>query len=161
MVDFYVKNEAGEVVKASDQQIEELFKEKSEKIVAKKLSSERERYRAKIDEELRKEVTDQIKADTRKELETEFEAKYQSQLTEAESKSKELDAKLRRKTIAAEYGFKPEAEDFLGNGTDDEMRAKADILKNSFDNKQSSPNLLDKETSEASTGCVRICSTDS
>ena len=69
-----------------------------------------------------------IKVEAKAELETE----YKEKLEASESKARQLDVKLRRKTIAAEYGFKPEAEEFLGEGSDEDMRAKADTLKTSF-----------------------------
>jgi ATP-dependent protease HslVU (ClpYQ) ATPase subunit len=160
-VDFYVKNDSGEYSKATEQQIEELFKEKSEKIVSAKLKTRREKMRAEMEEELRNELSekvkaeigDSIKAETRKEVETE----YQKKLSESESKAKKLDIELRRKTIAAEYGFKVDAEQFLGDGTDDEMRAKADALKDSFAPSQSSNQGIEKKTSEPeTTGCVTL-----
>lgn len=150
MVNFYVKNEDGDYVKPTDDQIDELFKEKSAKIISKKLEGEREKYRAEIDAELRKEVTDSIKAEAIKELET----KYQTRLTKAEADNKALDIKLRRKMIAAEYGFKPETEEFLGDGDDDSMRAKADKLKDSFASNQQAAKKLEKQSTDSNSGSI-------
>lgn len=156
-MNFYVKNEDGEFVEPNETQIEEFFKKKSDSIIAKKigkkLKEEREKLRAELDEQLRQEVGESIKAEARKELETE----YQTKIQEAESNAKDLDIKLRRKTIAAEYGFSPDAEQFLGDGSDEDMRTKADTLKNSFGNNGAASKPMDKKTGEpVSTGCVTL-----
>lgn len=131
MAEFYKLNEAGDYIDA-DSDVEELFKQKSEKIVASKLKGAREKEEAKIREEIeadvRKNAAEQIKAETKAELEEQFNKK----LSESEKQNRELDVRLRRKTIAAEYGFDPSAEQFLGDGDDDDMRAKADTLKSAF-----------------------------
>ena len=44
----------------------------------------------------------------------------------------ELENKLLRRDILSEYGLKPDAEEFLGDGTAEEMRARADKLKGGF-----------------------------
>lgn len=154
-MNFYVKNDAGEFVEPSEFQLEELFKSKSEKIISKKISKEREKFRAEIDAELRKEVGETIKSDIRKELE----AEYQTKVQESEAKVQKLDAQLRRKTIAIEYGFKPEAEEFLGEGTDDDMHAKADALKNSFiqSDQPVAGSMNKSDTEPISTGSVTLC----
>ena len=144
MAEFYIKNEAGEFIEADDK-VDERFREKSDKIVSERLNKLREKEISKVRDEVEKEVrektTETIKTEVRGEVEKEFQAK----LDEAQAKNKELETKFRRKSIAAEYGFKPETEEFLGNGTEDEMRKKADTLKNSFasDGKFNAP---DKET---------------
>jgi len=156
VVNFYVKNDSDTYTEATEDQINELFKERSDKIVSSKLKSRQEKIRAEVEAELRGKMSDTIKDEVRKELEVEYEAK----LEKSESKAQELDIKLRRKAIAAEYGFKPEAEKFLGSGTDEEMRAEADTLKNSFKNTHmSSDGKIEKQTDEpANTGCVALCS---
>ncbi len=162
-MNFYVKNDSGEYSVATEAQIDELFKEKSDKIVSAKLKTRQEKISAEIEaklrgelsEKLKSELSDTIKTETRKELE----AEYQSKLSKSESKAKELDIKLRRKAIAAEYGFKTNVEDFLGDGTDEEMRAKADALKEGFGTNDSPSEFgLDKQTSAPSkSGCVTLC----
>lgn len=127
MTTFYKQNDNGEYVEA-DKDVEELFKQKSGDIVSSKLGKAKEKIRAEIEDEVRESALETLKGETRKELEEE----YKSKLEASESKAKQFETQLRRKTIAAEYGFKPEAEQFLGDGDDDEMRAKADILKTSF-----------------------------
>jgi flagellar hook-basal body complex protein FliE len=131
MATFYKQNEAGEYVEA-DTDVDELFRSKSDEIIRKKLGKAREtataEIRAEIEEDVRKNAIETLKAEAKAEIETE----YRDKLTASEQKVHELDAALRRKTIAAEYGFKPEAEQFLGDGSEDDMRAKADTLKNSF-----------------------------
>ena len=127
MTTFYKQNENGEYVEA-DQDVESLFHERSDKIVSHKIKTAKEKLRAEIEDEVRKDALETIKGEVTAELET----GYKEKLEASESRARQLDIKLRRKTIAAEYGFKPEAEEFLGDGSDDEMRAKADTLKTSF-----------------------------
>lgn len=127
MATFYKKTDSGEYVEA-DSDVDELFRQKSSDIVSAKLTKAKEKIRDEIEDEVRKTALETIKSEARQELE----AEYKPKLEESESKVRQLDIKLRRKTIAAEYGFKPEAEEFLGDGDDDAMRAKADTLKNSF-----------------------------
>lgn len=140
---FFLKNESGEFVEATDSDYEEAFRERSEKIIAKKLPSSLEKALAEerpaFVEKIRKEEASKI----REEVENEFKPK----LDEAEKKAGNLETQLRRKTIAAEYGFKPETEEFLGNGSEEEMRAKADTLKNSFASAQTG-NFPDKQPGE-------------
>lgn len=127
MTTFYKQTEAGEYVDA-DQDVEDLFQQRSDKIVSHKIRNAKERLREEIEDELRANATETIKNEAREELE----ALYKEKLESSESKARLLDIKLRRKTIAAEYGFKPETEEFLGEGSDEDMRAKADTLKTSF-----------------------------
>lgn len=144
---FYTKDDSGEYAEATDSQIEELFQARSEKIIAKKLAiareKELERIRPELEEQIRKDYYPKLEEEAKEKAKAELEPK----LHEAENRANELDVALRRKTIAAEYGFKPEAEQFLGNGTDDEMRSKADTLKNSFA-VQGMPNAPDKQSTE-------------
>lgn len=143
---FYTKDDSGEYTEATDGQIEELFRSRSDKIVAKKLAAARE----KAMEELRPELEEQIRKDFIPKLEEEAQKKateeWQGKLDEANKRADGLDVALRRKTIAAEYGFKPEAEQFLGDGSDDDMRAKADALKSSFN--QPEAKYPDKQSTE-------------
>lgn len=129
---FYTKDDSGGYVEATDSQVEELFQARSEKIIAKKLAIARERQkeeiRPEIEEEIRKEFAPKLEAEAQEKAE----GKFKAQLDEANNRVNQLDVALRRKTIAAEYGFKPETEQFLGDGTEEDMRAKADTLKNSF-----------------------------
>lgn len=127
MATFYKKNDNGEFVEA-DEDVDSLFRQKSGDIVSAKLSKAKEKIRAEIEDEVRASASETLKSEARAELENEYKAK----LEESEAKANKLDIQLRRKTIAAEYGFKPEAEQFLGDGSDDDMRAKADTLKESF-----------------------------
>lgn len=127
MTTFYKKTDDGEFVEAN-KDVDELFREKSFGIVAEKLKKEKEKFRAEIEDEVRSKAIETIKGEAKQELE----AEYKEKLDSLEAKNKSLDTALRRKTIAAEYGFKPETEQFLGDGDDESMRAKADTLKTSF-----------------------------
>ena len=127
MATFYKQNEDGEYIEA-DKDVDELFRQKSSDIVSSKLSKAKEKLREEIEDEVRASALDTIKGEAKQELEAEYKEKFDA----LEAKNKSLDVALRRKTIAAEYGFKPETEQFLGEGSDDDMRAKADTLKTSF-----------------------------
>lgn len=127
MATFYKQNDEGEYIEA-DKDVDELFRQKSSEIVSFKLAKAKEKLRSEIEEEVRESALETIKGEARKELEDEYKAKLEA----SESKVKEYGIQLRRKTIAAEYGFKPEAEQFLGDGDEEDMRAKADTLKSSF-----------------------------
>lgn len=150
MATFYKQNDEGEFIDA-DKDVDDLFRQKSGDIVSSKLAKAKEKIRSEIEDEVRNTALETIKDEAKQELEVE----YKSKLEESESKVRQLDIALRRKTIAAEYGFKPETEQFLGDGTDEDMRAKADTLKSSFATngsisveKQSEPSVskLQKQT---------------
>lgn len=150
MATFYKQNDEGEFIDA-DKDVDDLFRQKSGDIVSSKLAKAKEKIRSEIEDEVRNTALETIKDEARQELEIE----YKSKLEESESKARQLDIALRRKTIAAEYGFKPETEQFLGDGSDEDMRAKADTLKSSFATngsisveKQSEPSVskLQKQT---------------
>lgn len=145
---FYTKDEAGEFQEATTDQIEELFRERSEKIIAKKLSGAREKESARIRSELEPEITKQVSEKVKEEALAEAKKSYEERINALTQEKAEVEVKLRRKTIAAEYGFKADAEEFLGNGTEDEMRAKADSLKDL--SKNPSASFPDKKTKEQS-----------
>lgn len=131
MTTFYRKTDEGEYVEA-DKDVDELFRQKSSEIVSGKLAKAREKETAKIREEIEDEVRNSALETIKSEVRAEIENEYKPKLEESESRVRQLDIQLRRKTIAAEYGFKPETEQFLGDGNEDDMRAKADTLKTSF-----------------------------
>lgn len=131
MTTFYKKTDEGEYVEA-DKDVDELFRQKSSEIVSGKLAKAREKETAKIREEIEDEVRNNALETIKSEVRAEIENEYKPKLEESESRVRQLDIQLRRKTIAAEYGFKPETEQFLGDGNEDDMRAKADTLKTSF-----------------------------
>lgn len=144
MADFYIKNDSGEFVEA-DNKVNELFREKSDSIVSSKLAGAKEKLttkiRSEIEESVREEATETIKNEVKEELE----AEYKPKLEDAEAKSKKFETQLRQRTIAAEYGFKLGTEEFLGEGDETEMRAKADKLRESIVNTPGAPK---KETSD-------------
>ena len=130
MPKFYIKNDSDEYVDGTSA-VEEYFRERSDDIVRKRMAGAKDKItsevRAEIEAEVRKSATEAIKEEVRKEIEPE----YKDKLAEAEARAKTLDTSLRRKTIAAEYGLKAEFEEFLGDGSDEDRRAKADVLKTS------------------------------
>ena len=134
MATFYKQNDAGEYIEA-DNDVDELFRQKSDEIVRSKLGKAREREAEKIREEIEAEVRENAENSIRTEIKDGLEAEYKPKIEALEAKNKELDVALRRKVIAAEYGFKSETEQFLGDGSDEDMRAKADVLKSSFETK--------------------------
>ena len=150
MANFYKKNENGYFVEA-DKDVDELFRERSGAIVSERLSSMKEKLVPQVREEIEADVRKTMTEKIRGEMKDELEGAYKAKLDESEAKAKELDIRLRRKTIATEFGFKPEAEKYLGNGSDEEMRKEADALKASFSTTTTTSNL-DKETSEPTAG---------
>ena len=150
MTKFYKKNEDGEFVEA-DKDVDDLFRERSGSIVSERLSSMKEKIapqvRAEIEADVRKESTEKIRG----EVKTELESEYKTRLEESEAKARDLDIRLRRKTVAAEFGFKPEVEKFLGDGSEEDMRKEADALKSSFATSPA-PTFPEKETSEPKAG---------
>ena len=139
MANFYKQTDDGEYIEA-DNDVEELFRQKSSDIVSAKLAKAKEKIRSEIEDEVRSNALETIKNEAKAELEEEYKPKLEA----SENKVRQLDIALRRKTIAAEYGFKPETEQFLGDGSDDDMRAKADTLKASFGAKETTH--LEKQT---------------
>lgn len=146
MAEFYIKNENGEFVEADDK-VEERFREKSAKIVSARLNEAREKETAKIKDEVEKEVREKTTDAIRYEVRGEVEKEFQPKIDELEAKNKELGVQIRRKTIAAEFGFKPEAEKYLGEGSDDDMRKEAENLKKSFES-DSNFDAPEKQTQE-------------
>lgn len=78
---------------------------------------------------------------------------YKTKLEEANKKSASLETTIRQKTIAAEYGFKSDLESFLGDGDEESMRAKADVLKNTAAVVTTTPPTK-QTTSQPTTGIV-------
>lgn len=148
-MELYARNESGEFHPATDAQIEDLFRERSDRIVARRvavyraneLENELEKLKPEIEEKVRKETSEKLES----EITERVKAEYDKELSEARNANKDLEVKLRRKTIAAEYGFKAELEDFLGDGSDDEMRAKADILKSNSANSTAEATFPEKK----------------
>lgn len=124
---FYIKNESGEFVEAN-KEVDEEYKRRSDPIVGRRIAEKLEIELAKARPDFEKKVRSEVEESLRKTIAAEYEGK----LAEADKKYAELDVAMRRKTIAAEYGFKPNVEEFLGSGTDEEMRAKADTLRANF-----------------------------
>ena len=128
----FIKNESGEFQAATESQLDEVFREKSGFFVSKRLNETREKEAEKLRPELEKKIHDELEPKLKEEAKAAAEAEFMPKLEEATKRAEDAELALRRKTIAAEYGFKAETEEFLGNGTEDEMRAKADKLKESF-----------------------------
>lgn len=129
---FYTKNESGEYAEATSSQLEEYFRSRSDKIVQGRIEAMRqneiERVKPELEKTLREELTKSMEPEIRKTVEAEF----QTKLDEANKTIAERETTIRQKTIAAEYGFKAGTEKFLGTGTEEEMRANADELKQGF-----------------------------
>lgn len=121
---FYIKSDDGNFAEATQEQVDGTFKERFERFKR----SEASNIRTEVEETVRKELTPTLK----QELEQQIKADFQPKLDEAETKAKQLDIQLRQKTIAAEFGFKPETEKYLGDGTEEDMRKEAETLKSSF-----------------------------
>jgi len=120
-VQFYTKGEDGSFAEVTQEQLEGEFKPRFERFK----KTEAPKIRTEVEESIRKELTPKLTDEIKKQLDDEYKPKLEA----AESKATKLEITVRQKTIAAEYGFKSDLESFLGDGTDDEMRAKADVLK--------------------------------
>lgn len=143
-MDLYIKTDSGDYVEPNDDQLEEIFKKRSDKIITRRLQATTanaiERERSNILADVKEKELPKI----RQEVEAEFTAKIEEadkkveaankQAEEASRRVAELESQICRKTIMGEYGLRPEAEEFLGTGSEDEMRAKADKLKSGFAN---------------------------
>jgi hypothetical protein len=148
---FYKKNNDGEYVEATEddivpaqsERVERLRKTESEKIRAELEKTYRDELTPKITKELETKLTE--------DLSKKFEGEYKSKLEDVNSKLQSAETQLRQKSIAAEYGFKPDLESFLGDGSEEEMRAKADVLKTTV---VTPGKALEKETKAPATGFV-------
>lgn len=140
---FYIKNESGEFVQA-DKQVEEEFERMSHSIVSRRINEKLETELAKARPEFEKKVRGEVETALRSEIRNDIEAEYKDKLAESDKKFRELDVAFKRKTVAAEYGFKPEVESFLGDGTEEEMRAKAETLKENFNSNSSASSSIEK-----------------
>lgn len=152
MANIYIKNEAGEFEEASDRDLEEVFKEKSDRIVSSRLTKIREKETARIREEIESEVRQSAEDKIKTEVTEALKAEYETKLKETNSQLESLGMQFRRKIIAAEYGFKPETEGFLGTGSEEEMRKNADILKANFGNVQTS---MEKNTESSNVSDIQ------
>lgn len=127
----YIKSSNGEYHETQESDIASWLSPRLEKVrkdTADKTTAEvKEKLKDELTKSLTQELTDKLTKDITKTVEEE----YKPKLNEVQNKLTAAETQIRQKTIAAEYGFKPELESFLGEGTDDDMRAKADILKES------------------------------
>ena len=108
----------------SEVNVDDLFKDRKERWV----KTETAKMREEVEKTLRDELTTSITKSTEDKVRKEF----QTKLDDATAKNTQLETTIRQKTIAAEYGFKPGTEKYLGEGTEEDMRKEADNLKNSF-----------------------------
>lgn len=143
----YIKNKSGEFELATEAELNEVFKEKSDLIVSKRISAIQEREVSKALEEAKPEFEKNLREELSAKIRGEVEEEFKSKLEEAEKTKGDLEIALRRKTVAAEFGFKPETEKFLGNGSEEDMRKEAETLKNSF-SVPATQQLPEKQTSE-------------
>lgn len=142
----YSKNESGEYEPATEAQLSEVFKEKSHAIVARRIEEIRESEVSKALEKAKPELEQKLRDELTAKIKGEVESEFKPQLDEANKKAGELEVALRRKTVAAEFGFKPETEEFLGNGSEEDMRAKAETLKSNFG--APAPQMPEKNSAE-------------
>lgn len=128
---FYIK-EGEDFKEATDDQVLSRFKERIDRIK----SSTAKEVEVELDKKIRSELTPKLTEDLTKSLTTsikeQLEGDYKTKLDEAEKKANDSEIKVRQKTITAEYGFKSDMESFLGSGTEEEMRANADKLKDNI-----------------------------
>lgn len=119
----------------SEVNVDDLFKDRKERWV----KTETAKMREEVEKTLRDELTTSITKSTEDKVRKEF----QTKLDDATAKNTQLETTIRQKTIAAEYGFKPGTEKYLGTGTEEEMRKEADNLKNNFG---AAPKAPEKQT---------------
>lgn len=128
-VTYYTKNDAGEFTEVNT---DDMFKERHERWVKNESAKIREDVEKSVRDELTKTITEQASKSASE--------KYQPQIDELKTKNEELETTIRQKTIAAEYGFKPGTEKYLGTGTEEDMRKEADNLKEKFGGGATAPN---------------------
>lgn len=128
----YSKTESGEFEPATEAELSAVFKEKSDRIVSKRIAEIREAEVSKAIEEAKPELEKTLRDELTAKIKDEVESEFKPQLEEVQRAKADLEVALRRKTVAAEYGFKPEAEEFLGNGSEEDMRSNAEKLKSNF-----------------------------
>ena len=126
---YYTKNDAGEFTEVNT---DDMFKERHDRWVKNESAKIREDVEKSVHDELTKTITEQADKSASE--------KYQPQIDELKTKNEELETTIRQKTIAAEYGFKPGTEKYLGTGTDEDMRKEADNLKEKFGGGATAPN---------------------
>lgn len=124
---FYIKGDDDKFIEATQEQLDQPIKGRIKRAEETAVENAKE----ELAKTLRTELTAELTPKLTETLTAEIEGKYKSKVEEAEAKANKLDTIVRQKTIAAEYGFKPELESFLGEGSDDEMRKLADTLKKS------------------------------
>lgn len=128
-VTYYTKNDAGEFTEVNT---DDMFKERHERWVKNESAKIREDVEKSVRDELTKTITEQADKSASE--------KYQPQIDELKTKNEELETTIRQKTIAAEYGFKPGTEKYLGTGSEEDMRKEADNLKEQFGGGATAPN---------------------
>lgn len=128
-VTYYTKNDAGEFTEVNT---DDMFKERHERWVKNESAKIREDVEKSVRDELTKTITEQADKSASE--------KYQPQIDDLKSKNEELETTIRQKTIAAEYGFKPGTEKYLGTGSEEDMRKEADNLKEQFGGGAAAPN---------------------
>ena len=128
-VTYYTKNDAGEFTEVNT---DDMFKERHERWVKNESAKIREDVEKSVRDELTNTITERAEKDAKE--------KYQPQIDDLTSKNKDLETTILQKTIAAEYGFKPGTEKYLGTGTEEDMRTEADNLKEKFGGGATAPN---------------------
>lgn len=121
MTTYYTQGENGEY---SEVDAESMFQERK----SRWQQTETSKIRTEVEASLRDELTPTIEKEQRSIIEKEFQPK----LEDAQKVNTALETQLRQKTIAAEYGFKPGTEKYLGEGSEEDMRKEADNLKEHF-----------------------------
>lgn len=150
---FYKEDSNGEFIEATKNDLDGYFKEESSRIVSSRLASMKEKYMAEAKAEADTKIREDLKKEITPEIEKTMSDKFKGQIADLEKSLSDANATIKRKTIAAEYGFKSDMEEFLGSGTDDEMRARADKLKDGFMSKQPE---ADKVVSDSKQSFIKL-----
>ena len=122
---FYIKGDDDKFVEATQEQIDKTVKGRINQAREAAINETKESLTKSLTEDLTKELTTKLTES----ITSEVEGQYKPKVEEAEAQVKTLTNQVNQKTVAAEYGFKPELEKYLGEGSQDDMRKEADTLK--------------------------------
>lgn len=134
---YYTKSEEGEFNEVKGTDFDQMFSDRRKRWQESESGKIREEVEASVREDLTSSVT--------KDVEDRLKGEYETKLNEATTTVTQLQTSIRQRDVAAEYGFKPEAAKYLGDGDEEAMRKEADSLKANFATGSKTPS---KETQD-------------
>lgn len=150
---FYKKDGDG-FTEVGEEDFKQIFKERLDRIKVQQEADVRKEIEQKFRDEFTPKLTEELTTKLTGTITQKLEGDFKTKIEEATKKSAELETKIRQKTIAAEYGFKSDLESFLGEGDEDDMRAKADVLKTTAGNVTTKPPEKKTPTGSQALGIV-------